>query len=341
MKQRAETDIAVLVLFFNRPQMVRRLFQQIRLARPSRLLLYQDGPRTEADNEKILQCREIFADEHIDWQCTVHRNYQQVNMGCDPANYNSVKWAFSIYDKCVKLEDDDLPALSFFPFCKEMLDRYENDLRISMITGINYDEVSPDVPSDYFFSTAFSINGWASWRRVIDQWDATYSFLDDTYNMHQLSAFIRERRYQQDFIRQCQYHRRTGKAYYETIFHAAVFLQSGLSIVPRVNLISNAGASEEGTHYSGNNDVLPRAIRRIFTMPVHELRFPLRHPLRVIEDVEYKNRMFRIFAWGHPWIKVARSLEELWLNLRKGNLQRISTAAVKRIRIWCGHAKWE
>ena len=203
-KYPATTDIAVLILFFNRPDMLRQLFAIVRQARPSKLLLYQDGARNEADRELMQQCRDIVADDQIDWACTVHRNYRDENRGCDPSNYLSVKWAFSLYDKCIKFEDDDQPSLSFFPFCKELLDRYENDLRVSIISGLNYDEVTPDVPYDYFFTTTFSINGWATWRRVVDLWDDERSaFLDDSYNMQQLEALIGERKYQKDFIRFC------------------------------------------------------------------------------------------------------------------------------------------
>lgn len=340
-KQPAKIDIAVLVLFFNRPEQLQGVFDEIRKARPSRLFLYQDGPRGERDTASILACRAIVADDQIDWECEVHRLYQEKNYGCDPSEYISQKWAFSNADKCIVLEDDDIPSQSFFPFCKELLDRYENDQRISMIAGMNYDEITQDMPYDYFFATTFAISGWASWRRVIDQWDEHYTFLDDSFNLHQLEAYIKERKFQKDFIDFCRYHRSTGKAYYETIYHAAVFFSSGLSIVPRVNMINNAGATGEGVHLSGSNDDLPKAIRRIFTMGRHELDFPLRHPRYMIENVEYKDRVYKIMAWGHPWIKIGRSFEELWINLRKGNFKRIGSALANRISIWTGRAKWD
>lgn len=177
---------------------------------------------------------------------------------------------------------------------------------------------------------------------MIDQWDdERYAFLDDAFNMHQLEALIKERRYQQDFVKFCQYHRSLGKAYYETLFHASMFFNSGLSIIPRVNMISNAGATDDGTHYSGSNDTLPSGLRRIFTMGRHELQFPLRHPKYVIENVEYKQRAFRTMGWGHPWVKVGRSLEELWLNLKKGNFRRITAAIGNRIGIWMGRSKFD
>lgn len=328
----ALNDVAVLILFFNRPEPLKAVFEQVKAARPSRLFFYQDGPRNEKDMPGILACRKVV--EYIDWECDVRQWYQEKNFGCDPSEYLSQKWAFSMADKCIILEDDDIPSQSFFPFCKELLDKYEHDTRISMITGTNYDEITPDMPYDYFFATTFSISGWASWKRVIDQWDEHYSFLDDEFNLKQLQEYIKDRKFQDEFIDFCRYHRSCGKAYYETIFHAAIFFNSGLSIVPAKNMINNMGATEGSTHFGGSNDLLPRGYRRIFTMQRHEIAFPLRHPRYVIENVAYKQRMFKIMAWGHPWIKIGRSFEELYLNLRHGNFKHIQKSIKNRIKKW-------
>ena len=177
MKHPFKTDIAVLMLFFNRADTFRQVFEEVRKARPSKLFLYQDGPRGERDMAGIEACRQVVSDENIDWECEVHRNYLTKNQGCDPSGYRSHQWAFSLADKVIVLEDDVVPAQSFFPFCKEMLDKYEHDERITMIAGFNIDEVSPDCNDSYFFTSAFSIWGWASWRRVAERWDPTYSFI--------------------------------------------------------------------------------------------------------------------------------------------------------------------
>ena len=128
-------DVPVLILFFNRPQQLSQVFEQVRNARPSKLFLYQDGPRSEHDLPGIKACREVT--DQIDWDCEVHRMYQEKNYGCDPSEYISQKWAFSMVDKCIVLEDDDVPSVSFFTFCKEMLDKYEQDPRITMITVLD------------------------------------------------------------------------------------------------------------------------------------------------------------------------------------------------------------
>ncbi len=325
-------DVSVLILFFNRPDSLRQVFAQVRAARPARLFLYQDGPRNERDMAGIMACREVVS--HVDWECDVQTFYQTENFGCDPSEYISQRWAFSLTDKCIVLEDDDVPAVSFFQFCKEMLDRYENDTRISMIAGFNNQEVTPDISSDYFFATTFSIWGWASWRRVVEQWDEHYTFLSDPENLRLLENLIRERRYRDDFLYMCRRHREHGKAYYETIFHAAILFNSGLSIVPTKNMISNIGAEGTSTHFAGSLQTMPRGYRRIFTMGRHEVTFPLRHPRYVIENVAYKRAVYRIMGWGHPWVKVGRSLEELCLNLRYGNFRIIHRAVKKRINKW-------
>ena len=239
MKQASKIDVAVLILFFNRPEHLKKVFEEVRKARPSRLFLYQDGPRSEKDLDGIMKCREVV--DNIDWECDVQRMYQERNYGCDPSEYISQKWAFSMADKCIVLEDDDVPSQSFFPFCKEMLDRYEHDTRITMIAGFNSDEVTEGVPDDYFFTSVFSIWGWASWRRVVDQWDEHYTFLDDPYAMQQLTNLVRQRRFRTDFIPMCRDHRASGKAFYETIFWASMLLNNGLAIMPTRNLINKIG----------------------------------------------------------------------------------------------------
>lgn len=332
-----KTDVAVLILFFNRPDHLFRVFDEVRRARPSRLFLYQDGPRGERDMAGIEACRQVVAD--IDWQCEVHRKYQDRNYGCDPSEYISQKWAFSIVDKCIVLEDDDVPSQSFFTFCKQMLDRYEHDDRIWMVAGFNPEEQLQGRPADYIFTSVFSIWGWASWRRVVDTWDETYAFLDDPDAMRQLEAVMRQRRYCRDTLRACYDHRASGKAYYETIFWASMVLNSGLAVMPTRNMINNLGATDGSTHYTGSLQTMPRRLRRLFTMQRFELEGDLRHPRYVIEDVDFKERVYRTYAYGHPLIKAARSMEELWLNLRYGNFGHIWRSLLNRLRKLAGLGK--
>lgn len=332
----SKVDISVLLIFYNRPDHFQKVFEVVKAAKPSRLFLYQDGPRSEKDLSGISACRKIAGE--IDWDCEVHKLFQEKNVGCDPSEFIAQKWAFSITDKCVVLEDDDVPSLSFFAFCKEMLDKYENDERVVMISGFNPDEVSCDVPSDYFFTTFCSIWGWASWRRVIDKWDDKYFFVEDAYSMRKLKELIKDRNYYSAIYDMIVDHSKQGKAYYESIFWAYMLLHNGLAIVPKRNMINNIGyEGETGTHYSGDLACMPKDLRTMFTMQRYELEWPLKHPKYIIDDVEYKNRILKRYAWNHPWIKMRHSLEEFWLNARYGNFSHIKKALKNRMHIiFCG-----
>ncbi len=332
-------DLAVLLLFFNRPDHFGEVFAEVKKARPSRLFLYQDGPRGERDMAGIEACRQIVSDEEIDWECDVQRHYCEQNQGCDPSEYLSQKWAFSMVDKCMVLEDDDVPSQSFFPFCKEMLDRYEHDERIVMVSGFNTDETTPDCADSYFFTSTFSIWGWASWKRVIDQWEGDYACQSDPQAMLMLQNLVKQRDYRNDFMRMIRQHRESGKEYYESIFWTSMLLQSGLAIMPTKNQVNNLGLSADSTHFAGSMATTPKAYRRIFEMKRYEMEFPLKHPRYVIDHVAYKERQYRTNAWNHPGIKVARSLEELWLNLRHGNFRIIGKAMRNRLAKWTGNFK--
>ena len=67
------------------------------------------------------------------------------------------------------------------------------------------------------------------------------------------------------------------------------------------------------------------------SMKRYELTEPLKHPRYVIENVGYKDRLYKIQGWGHPWIKIGRSFEELYLNLLAGNFAIIMDAVKKRV----------
>ncbi len=306
-------DVPVLLIFFARPEILQKVFEQIRIARPSKLFLYQDGPRENHpdDPEKIRKCREIVED--IDWSCEVHKFYQPRNVGCDPSEFIAQKWAFGKVDRCIVLEDDDVPSQSFFPFCKELLERYKDDERINMICGMNHFGVSEGNPYDYLFSLSGAICGWASWKRVVDTWEEHYDFLDDQQALKLLSN-IHPKCLRLDKIVRAAFQRRlTGVPYYETIFGVSQLLNSRLNIVPTKNMISNIGLGADAVHCSDPLDVLPKGVRRVFCTKTYEIDFPLKHPKYVVCDMEHVNGVYRILAHGHYFVRRWRGIESRFL----------------------------
>lgn len=317
--EKAKIDVAVLILFFNRPKLLERVFEQVKAARPSKLYLFQDGARKNRpdDVENIQKCREIV--ESIDWECEVHRNYQDTNNGCDPSEYLAQKWMFETEEMGIVLEDDDVPSQSFFPFCKELLEKYKDDQRINMICGMNNCETSEHCPYDYLFSTSGSITGWASWKRVIDEWSEYIEFVDNEYVSSLFSVAYKNRLEPEKFINHCRNCNESGIAYYEAILSGNSLPQSRLNIVPTKNLISNIGNDGESTHGATSLDLLPKGIRRIFNMKTYEYEFPLKHPPFVMEDLIFLKKIKRIMAEGYPLVRMYRKAESCFYRMRAGD----------------------
>ena len=303
----SKIDLAVLCVFFIRPEAFAQVFEQVRKARPSQLFLYQDGPRPDRpeDAEKIACCRRI-AEEGIDWECEVHRNYQEQNVGVDPSMFNAVTWMFSHVEKGVILEDDIVASQSFFPFCKELLDRYETDNRIFTIAGMNHLDVYGPPNADYFFSRRSAIWGWATWKRCIDLFDTDYSFLEDSYVTERMKPQIHALKEKMEL---CRKRRNSGIHYFETIIWNTKSTQNMLDIVPVKNLTSNIGVGAGGSHGAGSMEVVPRGLRQVYYKKTYEYDFPLRHPRHMVADEIYTERFCRILSEGHPLIKAYRSIE--------------------------------
>lgn len=319
MKQPFKTDVAVLILFFNRPNMLAQVFEQVRKARPSRLYLFQDGAREGRpdDIENVKKCREVVS--NIDWECEVHTNYQEKNNGCDPSEYLAQKWMFETEEMGIILEDDDVPSLSFFPFCKELLEKYKDDQRINMICGMNNLGVSEDCPYDYLFSTTGSIWGWASWKRVIDEWEDHVEMIYDDYAVKQFKDRYSDEINTDEYLARYKAHNDTGRAFYESILGCNTLMNSRLNIVPKYNMISNIGNIGESTHGVSDISLLPKGIRSIFNMKTYDYEFPLmKHPPYVIEDVEFRKKLFRLMGKGHPFVVAYRKCESIFYRLKAG-----------------------
>lgn len=310
---KSNINVPVLLLFHARSDYFKQVFEQVKKARPSILLCYQDGPRNEADMAGILECRQII-EKGIDWDCKLYTKYLENNQGCDPSGYLSRKWAFTIVNKLIILEDDCVPSISFFRFCKEMLDCYEDDQRISMVTGINYQEKT-DCPYSYFFSSDVAIWGWATWKRVFDKEEEFYDWIKDSYHVGLLKKLMEERNERKELFPMFLRHANSGIAYFETIHMSYHFLNNCLSIVPSINLINNIGVLN-GTHFSTSFNTLPKGVRKIFTMKRYEISFPLVKPQYVIDNLIYKDDIDKILARNKKWTQLYRKWEDRFYRLK-------------------------
>jgi len=299
----------ILLIFFNNLSRFKLVFNEIKKVKPKTLFLYQDGPREgKNDEEGIFACRK-YAEDNIDWECEVYKKYQKNNFGCDPSEYISQKWAFSIVDKCIVLEDDDVPCSDFFKFCWELLEKYENDTRFSIICGMNnLDTYNLDKGWDYFFTSSGCIWGWASWRRNIDLWDENYSWLDDPKKIEAIKRYFLNQKSFRKFLKLAKVRRKTGVPYYETILGVSQMLNHQLNIVPTKNLISNIG-NVGGVHTFNDRNLIPKKMRGLYFKKTFEISSPLIGPDFVSDDIEYKKKIYKM--------NNLNLIEKIFLKLRK------------------------
>src|SRR5690606_2235152 len=120
-------NTAVLFLVFNRPDVTAKCFEAIRAARPARLYVAADGPRSDrlGEAERCEQVRAIAT--AVDWPCEVKTLFRAENLGCRRAVSGALDWFFEAEPEGIVLEDDCLASPDWFRFAEEMLERYRDD----------------------------------------------------------------------------------------------------------------------------------------------------------------------------------------------------------------------
>jgi len=272
----------VAFLIFNRPDTTARVFEAIRQAKPPKLLVVADGPRPDRpdDIEKCKAARAII--EGVDWDCGVLTNYSDVNLGCGKRPATGITWVFEQVEKAIILEDDCLPDSTFFRFCQVMLDQYSLDERIMVITGTNWLGRWKDRSQSYHFSCHGGAWGWASWRRAWQYFDYDLKLWANS-EIRDVLAGDKLFKYREQIYWKT-YQNPDAVTWWDYQWGFSRLVQSGLSIVPSVNLISNIGFGENATHTKSPNAELAN-------LNTSSLEFPLKINPFVAVDREYDEKM--------------------------------------------------
>lgn len=283
-----QLDTPVLLIIFNRAHTTQKVFDRIRQVRPKKLYVAADGPRPHvtSDNDRCAETRRIV--EQVDWECEVQTLFQEQNLGCGVAPSRSISWLFENEEYGIILEDDCIPSKSFFWFCQEMLEKYKNDTRVMHISGNNYlDGWRRDSDYSYYFSDKVNSWGWATWRRAWQLYDFHLGNYPELKNKGYLNGIFLnklEEKYRLSKLEETFTNIQKGDVWdYQWEF--TVYSNSGLCIVPEVNLVRNIGFGEDATHTFNLHDKKAK-------VQEEEIAFPLRHPKFVIRDKESDRRNF-------------------------------------------------
>lgn len=270
----------ILFLVFARPDTTQKVFEKIRKIQPAKLYIAADAPRKENPDE-IMRSEEVRCIiDLIDWPCEVHTLFRDENLGCKIAVSSAITWFFEQEEYGVVLEDDCLPDLSFFPFCEELLIKYKDDDRIGHIGGNNFFHGIVKDDLSYDFCSFSHIWGWASWRRVWQNYDVNFSYwqeaLKDKSKMDSLFNNLGERIYFSSFISDTLKGNR-GINTWDVQYLFMLRVQNQLSIYPKVNLVTNIGLNDpNATHTTKKN-------RNSYILS-KQIELPLQHPKYVLSN---------------------------------------------------------
>jgi hypothetical protein len=282
----ARFSVPIVFIIFNRPEPTQIVFDVIAQIRPTHLLVIADGPRASRTEDKELCQRVRSIADQVTWDCEVSVNFAEENLGCQKRIISGLDWAFSLVAEAIILEDDCLPDLSFFPFCEQMLERYRDDPRVGMISGTNFVQKKLKTEYSYFFSQTIHIWGWATWRSSWQRYDRHLSrwpeikrarLLSEVFDDPRVAAYWTER-----FD---EMYSGTGPNTWDYQWVYTNLVNHSLSIVPRVNLVTNIGFGPDATHTVASGDGLK--------VETEQIDFPLLHPpsllpLRSMDRIDQK-----------------------------------------------------
>jgi hypothetical protein len=310
-----QTKSAVLFVIFNRPDTTQLVFDRIKAAKPKRLYVAADAPRPEVPQDELL-CKQARAiADQIDWDCELKTFFQEKNVGCREGVSSAVTWFFEQEEEGIILEDDCLPANSFFRFCDTLLEKYRDDTRIRHITGCNLQRGKKWGASTYYFSNMTHVWGWASWRRAWKDYDKHLNKYSKTEVNKQLRNIFEDSMVAESWEHIFE-EVKAGKINawgYQLDF--TNFFNNGLTIIPNENLISNIGFRADATHTLDIHSIyanipvteIGEITHPVFILPQKQADlFVLNHDFN-IEDRKRKENRFRrrVKRWARSVFKQA------------------------------------
>lgn len=310
----------ILILAFNRPELTRKLFNEVLKARPRKLYVVVDGPRENysADFHSCAEVRDIF--NNVNWPCELKTLFRSRNLGCKLGVAGGINWFFQHEPEGIILEDDIIPDYTFFEFCDELLEKYRDNESVGSISGSNLVANVLDVDTSYIFTPYTFIWGWATWRRAWSLYDLKMKDLNkwlDSGNLERMSNgnILFERHWKKVFLAAA-----TGRINtwdYQWLF--SCWNHRLLTAIPQNNLTSNVGFGLiDSTHTKWD------APEYLVKNPIRSLVFPIKFCQRVEEHQDAKKLID-----AHVFYL---NLNKIFLNLKNRLLRKLFSLVSEKIR---------
>jgi hypothetical protein len=277
-------SIPVVFITFNRPECAKLSFRAIKKYKPKKLFLIVDGPRKNHRNDNINCGKVKKIISNINWNCKVYKNFSSRNLGIKKRIITGLDWVFLKTEFAIVIEDDCLVNRSFFNFCELMLNKYNNNNKVFMISGTNFIN-NFYKKSDYLFSNFGSFWGWATWKRSWRKYRhkknfwlnfkknidwSSYNFNNEMIN-HWINIF--------DKVYLKKYNTWDYQCW------ASMWKNKSYAIVPRLNMVTNIGFGPQSTHYKDIN------LKKNFSLKSKKFKV-VNFNKNITHNSEYDNKLF-------------------------------------------------
>jgi len=161
------TKPPILIIGFNRPEMLSNLFQALKTSKPKNILFAVDGPRINqpADLIKVKQVQESI--KRVDWHANIETRFRSENLGLKNSVVDAVSWAIEEYGEVIVLEDDAIPGPEFYEYMTFTLSKFRMNTQIGHVSG--YNQVPKPFISNpqnlYRLSIYPESYAWGTWSR--------------------------------------------------------------------------------------------------------------------------------------------------------------------------------
>jgi len=288
-------SIPVVLIIFKRTEKSLQILNRISEVKPMKLYIISDGGRNEEEWTHVKECRKKI-EEAINWDCEVIKNYADANKGCFDRIGLGALWVFEREKNAIFLEDDNLPQISFFHFCKEMLDRYKDNDNVLWVCGTNYlGQYEPEHDADYLFTQNMLPCGWASWsNKFTKYYDKDFSLFNEANLRKIKKTYKLKQLYKYDLMNwkiEIEHPKTLGRYIswdYQMGF--SIRVHNKLGIVPKFNQIQNIGVDGFSVH--GGSSMENIMTERFCGMSSYPLDFPLKHP----KDIRIEKRFEKLIG---------------------------------------------
>lgn len=240
----------VIIFTYNRPEHTKRTIRALaenELAKETDLYIFSDAAKKRTDSGKVRAIRDYAA--HVRGFRNVELVSREENYGLARNIIEGVTEIIARYGKVIVLEDDLVANPYFLRFMNDGLNRYEEEQKVTGITGFSYFNDNEACAQEMYFSLISGTSwSWATWK---DRWDCFDEECADWTRLTQDARLRKTFNYDNtyDFYRIMKAQQTDpATSSWAIRWYWTNFKKEGLMLYPAKSLVSNDGWDGTGIH---------------------------------------------------------------------------------------------